>query len=80
MTAVVFRDLDEAEIGAYVASGEPMDKAGAYAIQGGASGFVERYEGPYDNVVGLPVAEVAAGLAEVGVHPSPERGPLTIDP
>jgi septum formation protein len=57
-TRVVFRKLTEKDIAAYVATGEPMDKAGAYAIQGGAAGFVEKIEGDYDNVVGLPVALV----------------------
>jgi len=54
-TRVRFSSLAEVEIGAYVASGEPMDKAGAYAIQGLASKFVERIDGCYFNVVGLPV-------------------------
>ena len=62
-TAVRFRALDEAEIAAYVATGEPMDKAGAYAIQGGAGGFVESIDGPYDNVVGLPLETVRRLLA-----------------
>ena len=57
-TTVTFRSLDEAEIAAYVASGESMDKAGAYGIQGLASKFVTRVEGCYFNVVGLPVAAV----------------------
>ena len=57
-TTVTFRSLDEAEIAAYVASGEPMDKAGAYGIQGLASKFVTRVEGCYFNVVGLPMAAV----------------------
>jgi septum formation protein len=57
-TGVVFASLTDAEIGEYVASGEPMDKAGAYAIQGLASKFVERIEGDYFNVMGLPVALV----------------------
>ncbi|MEZ5318877.1 MAG: Maf family protein [Vicinamibacterales bacterium] len=50
--------IDDAEIEAYVATGEPMDKAGAYAIQGRASRFIPRIEGSYPNVVGLPVAAV----------------------
>ena len=58
VTAVVFAPLSEREIAEYVASGEPMDKAGAYAIQGLASKFVERIEGDYFNVMGLPVALV----------------------
>ena len=59
-TTVEFRPVTAAEIERYVASGEPMDKAGAYAIQGGAGGFVTRIEGDYDNVVGLPVALIQA--------------------
>ena len=56
ITAVWFAPMSEREIAGYVASGEPMDKAGAYAIQGLASKFIERIEGCYFNVVGLPVA------------------------
>lgn len=61
-TWVHFVPLSEEEIRDYVASGEPMDKAGAYAIQGLASKFVERIEGCYFNVVGLPVARVYRAL------------------
>jgi septum formation protein len=57
-TTVGFASLTDAEIDWYVASGEPMDKAGAYAIQGLASRFVTTIEGSYSNVVGLPVALV----------------------
>jgi septum formation protein len=57
-TAVRFLPLSAAEIDAYVASGEPMDKAGAYAIQGLGSKFVERIDGDFFNVVGLPVSRV----------------------
>ena len=57
-TTVGCAALTEAEIDWYVASGEPMDKAGAYAIQGLASRFVTRIDGSYSNVVGLPVAVV----------------------
>ena len=63
-TGVVFAALSDAEIDEYVASGEPMDKAGAYAIQGLASKFVERIEGDYFNVMGLPVALVYRWLRE----------------
>jgi len=63
-TAVWFNPLKADEIAEYVASGEPMDKAGAYAIQGLASRFIERIEGSYSNVVGLPVALVYGGLRE----------------
>jgi len=58
VTAVWFAPMSEAEIAEYVASGEPMDKAGAYAIQGLASKFITRIEGCYFNVVGLPVSLV----------------------
>ncbi|MBI3784042.1 MAG: septum formation inhibitor Maf [Deltaproteobacteria bacterium] len=57
-TDVTFRQLSAAEIDAYVASGEPSDKAGAYAIQGGAGAFVVQVDGSYPNVVGLPIDEV----------------------
>ncbi len=58
VTRVKFSELTEAEIDWYVATGEPMDKAGAYGIQGYASRFVESIEGNYSNVVGLPVQAV----------------------
>jgi septum formation protein len=63
-TRVWFSALGEHEIAWYVGSGEPMDKAGAYAIQGLASRFVERIDGSYSNVVGLPVALIYKLLAE----------------
>lgn len=66
-TAVTFRDLSEEEIATYVASGEPMDKAGAYAIQGGAGAMVRRIEGSYTNVVGFPLAVVGDMLQDAGV-------------
>jgi septum formation protein len=58
MTLVTMSEISDEEIRAYVASGEPMDKAGAYAIQGMASRWIPRIEGDYSNVVGLPVALV----------------------
>jgi septum formation protein len=64
-TRVTFRDLSETEIAAYVATGEPMDKAGAYAIQGGAAKMVRRVEGSYSNVVGLPLCEVIEKLEKL---------------
>lgn len=64
-TRVWFRPLEEDEIQEYVASGEPMDKAGAYGIQGRASKFVERIDGCYFNVVGLPVSLVYRRLKEI---------------
>jgi septum formation protein len=57
-TRVTFCEMSEAEIDAYVESGEPMDKAGGYAIQGLASKFISSIEGSYSNVVGLPVSLV----------------------
>lgn len=63
---VRFNALSEAEIAWYVASGEPADKAGAYAIQGLGSRFVEEVDGSYSNVVGLPVALVYRMLREQG--------------
>lgn len=63
-TFVTFRPLTEQEIESYVRSGEPMDKAGAYAIQGQAGRFVEAIEGDYWNVVGLPVEKVLEMLGQ----------------
>lgn len=66
-TEVVMTSLSEAEVQAYVATGEPMDKAGAYAIQGHASRWVTRIDGCYFNVVGLPVPLVYRMLVRHGV-------------
>jgi septum formation protein len=65
-TRVWFTELSEGDIEEYVASGEPKDKAGAYAIQGLASKFIDRIEGCYFNVVGLPVALVYRHLRAPG--------------
>ncbi|MGO4884589.1 MAG: Maf family protein [Bryobacteraceae bacterium] len=65
-TRVWFAPLTDKEIDDYTASGEPMDKAGAYAIQGLASKFIERIEGCYFNVMGLPVATVYRHLRTLG--------------
>lgn len=67
-TAVWFRELSDDEIARYVASGEPIDKAGAYGIQGRAAAFVERIEGDYFTVVGLPLAMTAKLLIDAGVQ------------
>ena len=61
-TPVVFRDLSAEEIGGYIATGEPFDRAGAYAIQGEGAHLVDRVEGSYTNVIGLPLPEVAVWL------------------
>ncbi len=66
-TAVWFRPLTEGEIARYVASGEPFDKAGGYGIQGPAGAFVERIEGDYFTVVGLPLARLATMLRRAGI-------------
>ena len=72
-TAVRFAALSRAEIEDYVRSGEPMDKAGAYAIQGLAAKFIERIDGCYFNVVGLPVSLVYRHLKEIGAGLTPGR-------
>lgn len=79
-TRVTFRDLDDEEIAAYVATGEPMDKAGSYGIQGRAAVFVPRIVGSYHNVVGLPLDAVDALLRRLGYRwldfaEPPEDGP-----
>ena len=66
-TKVMFKALSEAEIDWYLSTGEPFDKAGAYAVQGLGSFLVKRIEGSYTNVVGLPVCEVIECLLQEGV-------------
>ena len=68
-TAVSFLTLSDQEIAAYVATGEPMDKAGAYAIQGRAARWIPRIEGCYFNVVGLPLALVSTLLESRNLQP-----------
>ena len=65
ITDLHFRDLTESEICRYVESGEPMDKAGAYGIQGGAALFCQRMTGDYYNVMGLPVCHLGQVLKEL---------------
>ena len=65
---VRFRRLSDAEIAAYVAGGEPLDKAGAYAIQGRAAVFTTRIEGSYSGIMGLPLAETMSLLARFGIE------------
>ena len=74
-TQVWMASLSETEVAWYVGTGEPQGKAGAYAVQGLASRFIERIEGSYSNVVGLPVSVVYRLLFEVG-----EESPLSVDP
>ena len=64
ITQVYFRELTKQEIEAYIATKHPMDKAGAYGIQGGAALFVEKLEGDYFNVMGLPVCKLGVILKE----------------
>jgi len=66
-TAVGFRRLRTDEIAAYVATGEPLDKAGAYAVQGRAAAFIKRIEGSYSGVMGLPLFETAQLLNKFGI-------------
>ncbi len=65
-TGVRFRALSDDEIDAYIVTGEPMDKAGAYAIQGGAGAFVEALDGSFENVMGFPVDDVREMLERFG--------------
>ena len=65
---VRFRRIEAHELGAYCATDEPMDKAGAYAIQGRAAVFVERLDGSYSGVMGLPLCETAELLGEAGIE------------
>ena len=67
-STVHFRHLTAVEIAHYVASGEPMDKAGAYGIQGLGAGLIERVEGSHTAVVGLPLSETLKALHELGIR------------
>jgi septum formation protein len=73
-TQVCFAALSEDEIARYVATDEPLDKAGAYAIQGIAGRFAERIDGCYFNVVGLPLARLYRMLKQMGWQPDEEKG------
>jgi len=70
ITQVTFNQLNDAEIARYIASGEPLDKAGAYAIQGYAARWIPRIEGCYFNVMGLPISRTVALLAEAEAVPA----------
>tara|TARA_A100001037_G_scaffold119729_1_gene109047 strand:+ start:1771 stop:2349 length:579 start_codon:yes stop_codon:yes gene_type:complete len=65
-TQVIWRDLTKEEIVTYIQTGEPLDKAGGYGIQGGGKDFVVSFEGSFDNIIGLPVKEVISCLSELG--------------
>jgi septum formation protein len=69
-STVTFAELDDADIAAYVASGEPMGRAGAYAIQGRAAAFVSHLAGSYSAVMGLPLFETARLLRRFGIGPA----------
>lgn len=71
VSRVRFARLEPARIAAYVASGEPMGRAGAYAIQGRAAAFIEHLEGSYTGVMGLPLHETDGLLREFGLSPQP---------
>lgn len=74
-TAVKFRALTEAEIDAYAATGEPMDKAGAYGIQGRGAMLVEAIHGDYFTVMGLPICALAQALKRYGIDPLTKPSP-----
>ncbi|MEG2420727.1 MAG: Maf family protein [Oscillospiraceae bacterium] len=69
VTTVTFRELTEEEIDDYISTGEPMDKAGSYGIQGYGALFVSEIAGDYPNVVGLPVARLGKILESFGINP-----------
>jgi septum formation protein len=68
ISQVSFRALTQGEVARYVASGEPFDKAGAYAIQGRAAAFIRHLDGSYSGVMGLPLFETTEILAKIGYH------------
>lgn len=72
-TKVYFKKLTIKEINAYVRTGEPLDKAGAYAIQGLGSAFIKKIEGDFLNVVGLPLSALCRTLKKFGIHISVKK-------
>lgn len=68
-TKVFFKNLKEEEINSYIATGEPLDKAGAYAIQEKGAFLVDKIEGDYNNVVGLPISDVISALEDLSSLP-----------
>ena len=73
ISRVRFGKIPMAEIKEYVAGGEPLDKAGAYAIQGGAAKWIEGYSGSYTNIMGLPMEAVREAFSRLGLDIFPER-------
>ena len=73
MTDVLFREISDAEIEAYVKTGEPMDKAGAYGAQGRGAVFIERIEGDFFNVMGLPLCRLSVMLKNFEVNESGDQ-------
>ena len=65
---VLFRNLENDEIKAYWDTGEPQDKAGAYAVQGIGASFIQRIEGSYSGIMGLPLFETSQLLSELGIN------------
>ena len=76
-TAVTFRALSDAEVAWYVATGEPRDKAGAYALQSAGAALIARIEGADTTVIGLPLAATVLLLRRVGLEPLPSPGSST---
>ncbi|HVT00837.1 MAG TPA: Maf family protein [Patescibacteria group bacterium] len=70
-SSVKLKDLTNEEIEAYIATGEPMDKAGGYAVQGIGGLFVEKVDGDYFNIVGLPLKDIRRHLADFGIKTLP---------
>jgi septum formation protein len=65
---VTFKNVSREDMDAYIATGQPMDKAGAYGVQDGISSFIEKTEGDYANIVGLPVKQVLSALDGLMIH------------
>lgn len=68
ITKVKFKEMSEQEIDDYIATGDPLDKAGSFGIQGQAAAFIERIEGDYGNIIGLPLFKLNALLNQAGVN------------
>lgn len=73
--SVSFAQMSDEEINAYIATGEPMDKAGGYGIQGPAGAFIDKIEGSYFTVVGLPLPKLYRTLKELGICPKWQQNP-----